>query len=71
MPKIKDLNNEDLKEYLAAYKYELNKDLNNPDLKFTVRAIEKALNDRVFLGKTRSSRKNKKSIFGFLKRKKK
>lgn len=50
MPKIKDLSNELIQQYISAYQSKLRKDPDNQDLMYKIRAMEKALQDRSLLG---------------------
>lgn len=75
MPKIKELNNKELKEYLAAYQKSLNFDPDNHEIQKKVNAIEQALNKRQILGLIHSPKMSeadvKKAKGGLLKRLKK
>ncbi len=50
MPKIKDLSNELIQQYISAYQSKLRKNPDNQDLMYKIRAMEKALQDRSLLG---------------------
>ena len=50
MPKIKDLSNELIQQYISAYQSKLRKNPDNQDLMYKIRAMEKALQDRALLG---------------------
>ncbi len=50
MPKIKDLSNDSIQQYISAYQSKLRRNPGNQDLMYKIRAMEKALQDRSLLG---------------------
>lgn len=72
MPKIKELNNEELEDYLNAYRDKFNQNKEDEKVKAKVLAIETALNNRSLLGITTSptTRSTKTSFFNWFKRNK-
>ncbi len=71
MIKIKNISNDQLKEYLEAYKELLELDTNNEEIDFKVKAIEKAINNRELLGIKVKKSQNETTLTKFLSKLKK